>query len=77
MEDHKWELSQLTTPSGKLVYHCPVCGLYSPAPVKPEYENHPCIPGLYTRWWTVEDGKVYHDFPLLGDMMKAQREEDE
>jgi len=29
--EHKWQLSPHTTPSGKLLYHCPVCGLYDPA----------------------------------------------
>jgi hypothetical protein len=56
---HKWELSPHTTPSGKILYHCPVCGLYDPAPVKPRFENRACVAGTYADWWEVvprEDG---------------------
>lgn len=45
--EHKWELSPHTTPSGKILYHCPVCGLYDPAPVKAEFEERECAPGKY------------------------------
>ena len=57
--EHKWELSPHTTPSGKILYHCPVCGLYDPAPVKPKFENRACVAGKYAdRWEAVprEDG---------------------
>jgi len=56
---HKWELSPHTTPSGKILYHCPVCGLYDPAPVKPKFENRACVAGKYADRWEVvprEDG---------------------
>ena len=56
---HKWELSPHTTPSGKILYHCSVCGLYDPAPVKPKFEDRECGPGLYADRWEVvprEDG---------------------
>lgn len=49
--EHKWQLSPHTTPSGKLLYHCPVCGLYDPAPVKAKFENRECKPGAYEGWW--------------------------
>ena len=57
--EHKWELSPHTTPSGKILYHCPVCGLYDPAPVKPKFENRACVAGKYADHWEVvprEDG---------------------
>ena len=44
---HRWKLSRHTTPSGKVLMYCPVCKLYDPAPVKPEYERRPCEPDLY------------------------------
>jgi len=50
---HKWQLSPHTTPSGKLLYHCPVCGLYDPAPVKAKFENRECKPGAYEGRWEV------------------------
>ena len=50
---HKWQLSPHTTPSGKLLYQCPVCGLYDPAPVKAKFENRACTPGAYEGWWEV------------------------
>jgi hypothetical protein len=50
---HKWQVSPHTTPSGKLLYHCPVCGLYDPAPVKAKFENRECKPGAYEGWWEV------------------------
>ena len=71
--EHKWELSPHTTPSGKILYHCPVCGLYDPAPVKPKFENRACVAGKYAdRWEAVprEDGngcivrvRYLHDTP--------------
>ena len=50
---HKWQVSPHTTPSGKLLYHCPVCGLYDPAPVKAKFENRECKPGAYEGRWEV------------------------
>lgn len=44
---HKWRLSRHTTPSGKLLYYCPRCGLYDPAPCKAKYENRVCERGRY------------------------------
>jgi hypothetical protein len=51
--EHKWQLSPHTTPSGKLLYHCPVCGLYDPAPVKAKFENRECTPSAYEGRWEV------------------------
>jgi hypothetical protein len=39
---HEWELSEKTTPSGKVLWECKRCGLSDPAPVKPEYERTKC-----------------------------------
>lgn len=39
---HKWRPSERTTPSGKILYECEVCGLEDPAPVKVEFESRPC-----------------------------------
>ena len=44
---HEWQLSDKTTPSGKVLFHCPVCGLYDPAPVKEKFEMLECIPRAY------------------------------
>ena len=55
---HWWRLSPHTSPSGKMMYHCPVCGLYDPAPVKSEYERRPCKPDAYSGQWGVTDGIV-------------------
>jgi len=44
---HKWKISDYKTPSGKLLFYCPRCKLYDPAPVKEKYENRPCKLDLY------------------------------
>jgi len=59
---HKWELSQYTTPSGKILYHCPKCGLYDCCPVKPKFETRECIKDKYKDCWEVKDGKIYARF---------------
>ena len=41
---HNWRLSKLRTPSGKLLYHCPNCGLYDTAPIKKKYDRRECSP---------------------------------
>lgn len=51
--EHQWELSPYTTPSGRNLYHCPVCGLYDCAPVKPEFESRKCKPGEYAGAWEI------------------------
>jgi len=58
--EHEWELSPHTTPSGKILYHCPVCGLYDPAPVKPEFENRECVAGKYEGLWLVIPADEWH-----------------
>lgn len=45
--EHNWKLSEKTTPSGKLLYYCTVCGLHDPAPVKEKYEKRECAPDKY------------------------------
>ena len=45
--NHNWRLSNRTTPSGKLLYYCTVCGLHDPAPVKEKYEKRECKSGIY------------------------------
>ena len=47
MYRHRWRLSDKRTNSGKALFHCPVCGLYDPAPVKEKYEERECIPNKY------------------------------
>ncbi len=39
---HRWRLSDKKSPSGRLLFHCPVCGLYDPAPVGEKYEHREC-----------------------------------
>jgi hypothetical protein len=58
MAHHKWELSNYTTNSGKCLYYCPVCGEYSPAPVKPELDNS-CESDKFKDWYYIENNKVY------------------
>lgn len=62
MGKHNWQLSEYTSPSGKMLYHCQNCGLYDPAPVKDEYETRKCVKDRYINCWEVRDGKVYAMF---------------
>lgn len=58
--EHKWEMSPHTTPSGKVLHYCPVCGLYDPAPVKPEFEDRECAPDKYKDLWVVIRPTKWH-----------------
>lgn len=44
---HDWQLSKDTSPSGKILFHCPYCGLYDPAPTKMKYEGRVCEKDKY------------------------------
>lgn len=44
---HNWQRSDRTTPSGKILHYCDVCGLYDPAPVKDKFERRECVPDKY------------------------------
>lgn len=50
---HQWELSPHTTPSGRILYHCPICGLYDCVPVKAKFERRECTAGKYADRWEV------------------------
>jgi len=44
---HAWRLSGYTSPSGKIMYHCPICLAWTAGPVKPKFETAPCEPHKY------------------------------
>ncbi len=70
---HDWQLSPHTSPSGKVLYHCPVCGLYDPAPVKTRFEHRPCTPDRYQRSFEVKGGKVYVVLRGLEDAIELDK----
>ena len=57
MIKHRWKLSDKTSPSGKILYYCPLCKLYDPAPVKDD--SRECAEDKYADSFEVKDGKVY------------------
>jgi len=60
--NHNWQLSKFTSPSGKMMYYCPKCKLYDPAPVKEKYEERECVADKYINCWQVKDNKIYVNF---------------
>ena len=55
---HRWRLTAYTSPSGKMMYHCPVCKIYDPAPVKDKYETRICKEDEYAGTFIVSGGMV-------------------
>ena len=39
---HDWDPSEYRSVSGKMLFVCKKCGLFNTAPVKEEFEHHPC-----------------------------------